>query len=160
MAFFSQAYYTAICVMLIAGAVLAIAAFLIGTSGWFQTNPYIRTIFVAMAVTVAFYALWPPVFQQEKNVSDNKALFLEYETLQNEINSYTVTRSNVKNEAKAPADFINYVDSELARLGNIAIGFDYTKISYKGAFESSRSGTPVPTASPAGTKSPPPKPSG
>src|SRR5262249_34840879 len=154
MAFFSQAYYTAICVLLFGGAVLAIAMFFIGTKGWGQTNPYVRTVFVVMAVMVAFYGLWPPVFQQEKNLSDNKALFLEYETLQNEISSYNVTRTNIKNEPKTPGDFINYVDSEMARLGNVAIGFDYTKISYKGAFESSSSSTAQPTPSPLPSASP------
>ncbi|HJZ78958.1 MAG TPA: hypothetical protein VKD91_01390 [Pyrinomonadaceae bacterium] len=154
MAFFSQAYYTAICVLLFGGAVLALAMFFIGTKGWGQTNPYVRTVFVVMAVMVAFYGLWPPVFQQEKNLSDNKALFLEYETLQNEISSYNVTRTNIKNEPKTPGDFINYVDSEMARLGNVAIGFDYTKISYKGAFESSSSSTAQPTPSPLPSASP------
>jgi hypothetical protein len=155
MAFFSQAYYSAICVLLFAGAILAAAVFFIGTKGWGQTNPYVRTIFVLMTVTVAFYGLWPPVFQQEKNLSDNKALFLEYETLQNEISSYPVTGTNVKNESKSPNDFINYVDSEMARLGNVAIGFDYTKISYKGAFESNSSSSPAPSPSPSSTKRPP-----
>ena len=154
MAFFSQAYYTAICVLLFAGAVLATAMFFIGTNGWGQTNEYVRTVFVVMAAMAAFYGLWPTVFQQDKNLSDNKALFLEYETLQNEISSYTVTRTNVKNEPKTPNDFINYVDSEMARLGNIAIGFDYTKISYKGAFESSNSSAPAPSPTPSPPKKP------
>ena len=60
---------------------------------------------------------------------------MEYEALADEIESYPITRSNVKNERKDANDFITYVDSELARLGNVAIGFDYTKITYKGAFE-------------------------
>ena len=146
MAFFSQAYYSAICVLLFGGAVLAIAIFFVATKGWGLTNQYVKTIFVVMTVIVAFFGLWPPVFQQEKNLSDNKALFLEYQTLRNEIRSYPVTRTNVKNEPKAPNDFITYVDSELARLGNVAVGFDYTKITYKGAFENT--GTRAPSPSP------------
>ena len=145
MAFFFEAYYTSICVILFAGAFVAIAMFFIATSGWSQANQYVKTVFVVMSALVAFYGLWPPVFQQEKNISDNKALFLEYETLQNEIASYPVTRSNLKNEQKDPSDFINYVDSELARIGNVAIGFDYTKISYKGAFDSNPKGSPSPS---------------
>jgi hypothetical protein len=148
MAFFAQAYYSAICVLLFGGAVLAIAMFFIATKGWASTNQYVKTIFVVMTVIIAFFGLWPPVFQQDKNLSDNKALFLEYQTLRNEIRSYPVTGTNVKNERKEPNDFITYVDSELARLGNVAIGFDYTKITYKGAFESSRSNAPTPTPTP------------
>ena len=147
MSFFYEAYYTAICVLLFAGAFAAIAMFFIAMSGWAAANQYVKTLFVVMTAAAAFYGLWPPVFQQEKNISDNKALFLEYQTLQNEIASYPITRSNVKNEHKEPNDFINYVDSELARIGNIAIGFDYTKISYKGAFESKPGSTPSPSPS-------------
>lgn len=151
MSFFFQSYYTAICVLLFAGAFVALAMFFIATRGWGPANEYIKTLFVVMTASAAFYGLWPPVFQQEKNISDNKALFLEYETLQDEIASYRVTRSNVKNEHKEPNDFINYVDSELARIGNIAIGFDYTKITYKGAFESNSTNTPSPAATPKTT---------
>jgi hypothetical protein len=154
MAFFFEAYYTSICVMLFAGAFVAIAMFFIATRGWGPANEYVKTLFVVMTALVAFYGLWPPVFQQEKNISDNKALFLEYETLQNEIASYPVTRGNLKNEHKEPNDFVNYVDSELARIGNIAIGFDYTKITYKGAFESNPKGSPSPAATTEPTKKP------
>jgi hypothetical protein len=153
MAFFSQAYYTAICVMLFAGAILAIAMFYVATSGWSHASEYVRTTFVVMAASVAFYGLWPPVFQQEKNLSENKALFLQYVTLQNEIESYPVTRSSL-NEKKGAGDFVNYIDKEMARLGNIAIGFDYTKITYKGAFESSSDSTPTPSPVTNPTKKP------
>ena len=154
MSFFYRAYYTAISVLMFAGAFAAIAMFFIAMRGWGSANEYVKTLFVVMTVAAAFYGLWPPVFQQEKNISDNKALFLEYERLQNEIASYPVTRSNIKNEHKEPNDFIAYVDSEFASLGNIAIGFDYSKISYRGAFESnSNSSTPSssPTAPPKKT---------
>lgn len=135
MALFYEAYYQALSVILLMGVIAAMALFGIAQDGWTSTNPYVKTVFVVATAGVAFFGLWPAVFEQEKNISDNKALFLEYERLGNEIASYPVTRSNVKNESTEPNVFINYVDSEMSRLGNIAIGFDYTKISYKGAFE-------------------------
>lgn len=135
MALFYGAYYQALSVVLLMGVIAAMALFGIAQDGWKSASPYVKTVFLVATAGVAFFGLWPAVFEQEKNISDNKALFLEYERLGNEIASYPVTRSNVKNESTEPNIFINYVDSEMSRLGNIAIGFDYTKISYKGAFE-------------------------
>ena len=149
MAFFYQAYYTAICVVLFAGVLVAVTLFFIAKDGWSHTAPHVRTVFIVATAGAAFYGLWPSVFQQEKNISDNKALFLQYQALEDEIESYPLTRIG-KNEPKEPNAFINYVDSELARLGNIAIGFDYTKITYKGAFDTADPGPgkPNPTPSP------------
>jgi hypothetical protein len=105
-----------------------------------------------MTAAAAYYGLFPPVFQQQQNISDNKALFLEYKSLENEVVSYPLTGTDIKGEAKTPKQFINYVDSEMRRLGNIAIGFDYTKISYKGAFDLNKdTGPPNPTATPKPT---------
>lgn len=144
MAFFYEAYYTALSVVLVMGVIVAVSLFAIAQDGWTNANPYVKTVFIVATAGVAFFGLWPPVFEQEKNISDNKALFLEYKTLKNEIESFPVTRSNVKNEVKDPNTFISYVDSEMARLGNIAIGFDYTKINYKGAFDVNPNPTPPP----------------
>jgi hypothetical protein len=152
MAYFFEVYYLAISVMLFCGAILAIALFFIAQKGWGPTNQYLKTVFVVMAATVAFYGLFPPVFQQEQNISDNKELFLEYETLRREVESYPMTCKNLAGEQKSPGDFINYVDGEMKRLGKIAIGFDYTKIDYKGAFDINKA-TPSPT--PGGTSTPP-----
>lgn len=135
MSFFFKAYYMSISVVMGAGLIAAIALFFIAQHGWTLTNQYVKTIFLVMAAATAYYGLFPSVFQQQQNISDNKALFLSYKTLENEVISYPLTRTNSKGEQKEPQAFITYVDSELSRLGNIAIGFDYTKISYKGAFD-------------------------
>lgn len=146
MAFFYQAYYIALSELLFLGMLVAISLFFIAQKGWAGANEYIKTTFVVAAAGAAFFGLWPPVFEQVKNISDNKALFLEYKTLGNEVASYPITRSNVKNEPKEPHDFISYLDSEMARLGNVAVGFDYTKINYKGSFDiNQNAASPSPT---------------
>jgi hypothetical protein len=155
MAFFYENYYISIYLVLFAGVISALTLFFIAKNGWGNTNQYVKTVFVVMTATTAYYGLFPPVFEIEKNIADNKALFLEYKALENEVTSYPLTGANIKHEAKKPEEFISYVDSELARLGNIAIGFDYTKINYKGAFDLNKSTnnananeTPVNTPSP------------
>lgn len=135
MAFFYKNYYMATSVVLLAGVVAAVALFFIAQKGWGPTNEYVKNVFVVTTAAVAYFGLFPPVFEQQKNISDNKELFLQYKTVENELRSFPKTCGNLKKEANTPDAFINYVDSELNRLGNIAIGFDYTKIDYKGAFE-------------------------
>ncbi|HVQ40350.1 MAG TPA: hypothetical protein VMS31_22605 [Pyrinomonadaceae bacterium] len=153
MAFFYQAYYIALLEVLLLGVVVAISLFAIAQDGWASANSYVKTVFIVASAGVAFFGLWPPVFEQQKNISDNKVLFLQYQALKNELNSFPVIRTNTKNEVKDANAFIAYIDSELARLGNIAVGFDYTKIDYKGAFNlSPNQPAATPGASPPGKK--------
>jgi len=98
------------------------------------------------STTAAFYGLFPPVFQQQKNIADNKELFLHYKSLENEVNSYPITLLTLQGEPSAPKQFINHVDAEMDHLGNIALGFDITKVSYEEAFQTA---CPPPTPSTA-----------
>jgi len=155
MAFFFEAYYVAIVMVMFAGVIAAVTLFFIAQKGWEHTSNYIETVFIFMSAVVAFYALFPPVFQQEKNITDNKQLFLAYKALESEVESYPVTHRTIKNEPKPAADFINHIDSEMERLGNIALGFDITKINYSEAIQLNQKkpqenaqGTP----SPSGTR--------
>jgi hypothetical protein len=142
MAFFYKAYYMSIVMVMVAGIIAALTLFFIAQDGWSDTNPYVKTIFLVMAGAAAYYGLFPPVFQQQQNISDNKALFLAYKALENEVISYPLTLMNIKGEGKTPPQFITYVDSEMGRLGNIAIGFDYTKVNYTGAFDLNKESAP------------------
>lgn len=132
MAFFFKAYYMAISVIMFAGLIAAVALFFIAQIGWGPTNPFVKNVFLVMTAATLYYGLFPSVFQQQQNISDNKDLFLAYKALENEVISYPVT---ITKDSKKPEEFIGYVDSELKRLGNIAIGFDYTKVNYKNGFD-------------------------
>lgn len=135
MAYFYVNYFVAITMVMCAGLIIAITLFFIAQGGWKGTNPYVRTIFIVMSATAAFYGLFPPVFEQQKNIADNKQLFLQYKSLESEVQSYPVTHTTIKNEIKTPREFINYIDADMDRLGNIALGFDITKITYQEAID-------------------------
>jgi hypothetical protein len=157
MAYFFKAYYVAIVMVMFAGVIAAVTLFFIAQKGWEHTNDHIETVFIVMTAVVAFYALFPPVFQQEKNISDNKELFLHYKSLESEVQSYPVTHTTLRNELKTPKEFINHIDFEMDRIGNIALGFDISKIDYNGAIElNKKASTPENTArpTPAPTKAP------
>lgn len=158
MAYFYVNYFVSIVMVMVAGLVVAVSLFFIAQGGWNGTDSYVRTVFLVGSATVAFYGLFPPVFQQQKNITDNKEHFLEYKSLESEVESYPLTLVTLKGDAKNPREFINYIDSEMDRLGNIALGFDITKVSYQEAItlqsSSPASPTPTPTPPPTGNGRP------
>jgi hypothetical protein len=153
MEFFYIRYYMVILTFAIAGALAAITLVLVSKRGWEQTNEYILTAFFVMTACAVFFGAFPGMFQQEQNIKENKALYLKYEALENEVLSFAATYEPLLRETKADAlanklpqqaktaipervrKFIHYIDEQLAQ-GNIAIGFDYSQIpTYKNAFE-------------------------
>ena len=145
MAFFYVNYFVSIVMVMTAGLLVAITLFFIAQAGWTGCNSYVKAAFIVGSAFVAFYGLFPPVFQQQKNITDNKELFLHYKSLENEVNSYPITLLTLQGEAVPPKQFINHVDFEMDRLGDIALGFDITKVSYEEAFQTARP-TPTPNA--------------
>ena len=148
MAYFYVNYFVAIVMVMTAGLLVAVTLFFIAQQGWTGTNSYVRTAFIVASAYMAFYGLFTPVFQEQKNITDNKELFLRYKSLENEVDSYPITLLTLKGEPKTPKEFINHIDDELDRLGDIALGFDITKVSYEQAFEP---GSTRPTPSPGVT---------
>lgn len=147
MAFFYVNYFISIVMVMSAGLIVAITLFFIAQSGWTGSNSYVRAAFIVGSAFVAFYGLFPPVFQQQKNITDNKELFLHYKSLENEVASYPITLLTLQGEPATPKQFINHVDAEMDKLGNIALGFDITKVSYEEAFQTARP-TPTQTVAP------------
>jgi hypothetical protein len=158
MAYFYVNYFVAIVMVMTAGLLVALTLFFIAQQGWTGTNSYVRTVFIVASAYMAFYGLFSPVFQEQKNIGDNKELFLRYKSLENEVESYPITLLTLKGESKTPKEFINHVDDELDRLGNIALGFDISKVSYEQAFETGPShATPSPTVTTPARQTPAPK---
>lgn len=136
MTVFYRNYYIAIIMVMIFGAIAAIAVFYIANKGWEKASPYMVNVFTVATVVTAFYGAFPSVFKQQDNITDNKHLYLRYIALENEITSYAATGAIYldKKDAKAE-DFVHHVDEQMEAFNDIAIGLDYGKIpSYKGIF--------------------------
>lgn len=157
MAYFYVNYFVSIVMVMTAGLLVAVTLFFIAQQGWTGTNSYVRTVFIVASAYMAFYGLFSPVFQQQKNIADNKELFLHYKSLENEVESYPVTLLTLQGEPKSPKEFINHVDEELDRLGDIALGFDISKVSYEQAFEAGPRATPSPSVTTPPGQTPTPK---
>lgn len=125
--FFSN-YYMSILIAFVMGAIAAVALFFIANVGYAQASPYVVTVFVTTTVLATFYGAFPTVFRQQENVSENKALYLRYIALQNEMLSYSATGTDSSGKETTAKDYISYIDKELNKNNNIAVGFDATKI--------------------------------
>jgi hypothetical protein len=125
--FFSN-YYMAILEAFVMGAIAAVALFFITKVGYAQASPYVVTVFITATVLAAVYGAFPSVFRQSDNVAENKALYLRYIALQNEMLSYSATGLDGTGKKVTAAEYIAYVDKEFNKANNIAVGFDATKI--------------------------------
>lgn len=136
MKYFYSRYYMSIVEMLIFGIPAAVALLFITKDGWNDTNnQYVKTVFLTATAITAFFAAFPPVFQQNQNIADNKKLYLQYVALHDEVMSYLTLQQNINGEPKTASEFIHYLDKQLIQLNTFAIGFDDSKVpNYKNVF--------------------------
>jgi len=91
-------YFTSIVMSLATGAIAVMALILISKHGWDAANEYIITTFFVMTAFATYYSASPGVFQQDQNISANKALFIKFDALQDELLSYLTTGEAMKKE--------------------------------------------------------------
>jgi hypothetical protein len=71
---------------------------------------------------------FPGIFQLQKNVDDNRFLYLKYVGLANEMCSYQVTSETTDKSKLDQASFIHRIDTEMSNLNKIAVGFEISQI--------------------------------
>jgi len=111
----------------ILAAIAAVALLFITMSGWARSHHYQKTIFLVATVTATYAAAFPSIFQLERNVEDNRDLYLSYVSLADEMCSYPWTNMPTDGPSADPVTFVSHVDSELRRLNKIVVGFDVMK---------------------------------
>lgn len=121
-------YYMTVTVAALMGIVSAIILVYISNKGIGETDARVRTAFLTASILTAFFLAMPNIYRQQENIADNKALALSYAALENEIASFFAANQSVDGKIRQSKQFLRYVDSRMALLGNVAIGFDYTKI--------------------------------
>lgn len=136
--------YQAISIATASSIVAAVSLFFLSKKGWDNANKYVINVFIfAFGITV-FAGISPELFKQEENISNNTRVYLAYIALDDRVNTYIATNQfvaigprdvNKENASKTnPVELTNIkavirsIDSELATLNNIYIGFDAKKI--------------------------------
>jgi len=133
--FFYIEYYISISMASISAIIAAICLLLISKVGWEKAKNPTVNIFIVSSAIFTLFSTFIFMFKQESNITDNKKLYLAYAALEDRITSYLVTNEFFVNKGSSesqkitkPTQVIQSIDSELATLNNIAIGFDSTKI--------------------------------
>jgi len=128
-AFFYARYYVAITM---ASLTALFAAFLVGTigiKGWQHASSYAVTALIVFAGASAFFGAFPGLYGQEENVTKNKALYLGYVALENEMLSYFATYpGDAKNPQPHPGEYIHSMDGKLRGLNDMVVKFDRSAI--------------------------------
>lgn len=130
MTYFYVRYYTSIAITSSAAIIAAICLIFISKDGLTNANPYVINLFLASSSMGILFGTFPAVFKQEKNVSDNKALYLRYSALEQQILTYLVTGKDPINQPDEQEikNFIYYLDKQMEKINQLAIGFDSTRI--------------------------------
>lgn len=142
--FFYIEYYISISMASVSAVIAAICLLLISKVGWDKAKNPTVNIFIVSSTVVILFSTFILMFKQEDNITDNKKLYLAYAALEDRVISYLVTNEFLVNKGSSepqritkPAEVIQSIDSELATLNNIAIGFDSTKIpNYQDLYKS------------------------
>jgi hypothetical protein len=125
--YYAYSFATTIMVGILA-AIAAITLVFITLSGWQPSSEYKKTIFLLATVTATYSAAFPSIFELQKNIDDNRYLYLRYVSLANEICSYQATAETPDTGATTLNLFIHEVDTQLSNLNKIAAGTQANQI--------------------------------
>jgi len=128
-AFFYGRHYVAITMTSLTALFAAFLVGTIGIKGWQHASSYAVTALIVFGGAAAFFGAFPGVYQQEENITKNKALYLGYVGLENEMLSYFATYSDDPKKEQPPPDrYIHTVDEKLRGLNDMVVRFDRSAI--------------------------------
>lgn len=139
--------YQSLSIAAVSSIVAAVSLLFLSRKGWDGANKYILNVFIVSFSITVVVGVFPALFRQEENMSNNTRTYLAYIALDNRLSSYIATQkfiglkpANTGNSAQLESlndikKVISSVDDELATLNNIYIGFDASKIpNYREVF--------------------------
>jgi hypothetical protein len=127
---FYTRYYMALVLASAAAVVAAFCLLSIAKEGFGKAGAYVQILFVIAAGTALLLGVFPKLFRQDENIVDNKAAYLQYVALGNEIRTFLATGTTVlpNDTTVTIEEFARYVDQQLSKLNTIPVGFDYTQV--------------------------------
>jgi len=128
MIYFYARYFVAVSLGTVSSLITGVCLFFISKGGWNQANRYVVNVFIFTSGSTIFFSSMPIIFKLEKNIADNKFLYLNYVALENEVLSYFATNEDLNSKKIDSSFFIHYLDQQLAKTNQLAVGFDSTQI--------------------------------
>jgi hypothetical protein len=100
-------------------------------------------VFAFTTVAGAFFLSYITIFREQENIADNKILYLRYVALGNALLTYCATGTTDDDPQLVPDKVVRRFDEQMAAANNVAIGFDYTKLTdYKSLLKTEPSNAP------------------
>ncbi|NJN71821.1 MAG: hypothetical protein HC799_02885 [Limnothrix sp. RL_2_0] len=127
MALFYARYFATLYIISIAGLSSSLALLAISKNGWEKCSNYILNIFILSIGVVILYGNLMLSLDYQQNITNNENLALIYGSIIEEILSYLATEENKLGEALTMAEFIHYLDREIALVSDIALDFSDKK---------------------------------
>jgi len=126
-------HFSSVSQLTIFSIITGLLAFLIGQKGWKDTNPTIRSLFLACGALTSFYALSINVYKQDIGINKNLESYIQYDNLQKEILNFCSTEShqNIKGDTLNFDDFHTYTVKKLIEINNIYLEFDKDAVELK-----------------------------
>ncbi len=126
---------TRIILVILAGACI----FFISKKGWEQANNALINAFIVLSLTSLFLTQLRSVFQGDINLKSNRALYIAYSKLYNQLLSYSTTGSLILQEPEIilkqekpklilPSIFIYYIDTNIAKLYQVSLDWEPNQI--------------------------------
>ncbi len=115
-------------------AITAIIAFLIVQKGWSLSGPYLKNYFILFTTLTALVGIYPEVYQQEEGIDKNLRNYLEYEKIQKNVFSYSLTAPLFNKDTIAFDPFIDMINMQEKQLSNIIFKVKKKSVS-KSIFE-------------------------
>jgi len=128
MKYFYVRYYVATQMFSILGVLSAGILIWIGKGGYANASHLSMAVFLLLSAASAYFGTFPTVFKMQENITKNRDLYAEYESLENELISYGITGESVKMEKRTSNEFIHYVDQRMGHLNSVTVEFDHTKV--------------------------------
>jgi hypothetical protein len=127
--FFFSRYNTALTLVLASGLLAGAMLLLVTKEGWDGANSYAKATFIVATAVVTFAGVFSKAYKQDANAARNALLYTSYDNLQNRILSFMAAGPKErKDSVTGPVAFVDSVDSALASLNDLAIGFDQSAI--------------------------------
>jgi len=129
MIYYYSRYYMAITMATITGIIATMMMAIISKKGWENTSPYIIAIFLTTSGLTAYFAAFPTLFEQKRNIEDNKTLYAIYLNLEDRLQSYAATGEDVDGKSRGMNLFIHEIDKELAKNNKLPIELNQSGVS-------------------------------
>ncbi|WP_299334619.1 hypothetical protein [uncultured Psychroserpens sp.] len=128
-------YYALLSLFPYISGLTGVFVFIILQDGWKNTNIYIKSIFLILALLTAITGIFPEVYQQKENIDRYSSHYTKFSKVQRDIFNYNLTSPYTKlDDTLSFNKFLLKINAQEKELIDLHFGLEKKEIS-KDAFE-------------------------